>query len=447
MTQSSASAGGIASSGETVDPSFGRNIRRIYIYQALTNVSLWMPIWIVFLQTDRHLSLTEVYLIAGAGWILQAAADVPLGVFADTFGRRVTLVTGTALLAIGLGMLAVLPGFWGVAAGYLFWAIGTAMASGTETALLYDSARVAGREDDWPRIASHSFQIIQGAQAAGSIVGGLLASLSLALPMALTAGLSAVAVLIIASTREVPIPREERTSYVATLTFAAKYLRSHRPVLSIVGYAAIVSGTAFFVPFVLFQPAILSYAVSVGWLGLLFTGLRLAALLGSRYGFRLITRERLGAWLVGVPIAIAALFVVVALSSTWWLAYVAMLLIAGFSACIRPHTSDVLNRMVVSKVRATVLSFQNLVMTVFIALMHPAVGGTTDLWGLRWAFILLAALSLVPLLAVPFITTGAPVAAATEEEPMTPAERVADAETPTIEENAKVGTPGSSVES
>ena len=124
-----------------------------------------------------------------------------------------------------------------------------------------------------------------------------------------------------------------------------------------------------FVPFVLFQPEMQSHAVPVAWFGLLFTGLRLAGLFGSRYGYRLISPKSLGTWLVAVPVTVAVLFVCVAISRTWWMAYTAMLLIALASACARPHLSHALNRLVSSKVRATLLSFQNLVMTLFIALM------------------------------------------------------------------------------
>lgn len=118
------------------DPSFGRNIRRILAYQALTNFSLFLPVWIVFLHADRHLTLAQIYLIAGVGWIVQATADVPLGAIADAVGRKVTIVSGTCLLTVGLALLAVLPGFLGMAAGYLFWAIGTAAVSGTDMAML-----------------------------------------------------------------------------------------------------------------------------------------------------------------------------------------------------------------------------------------------------------------------------------------------------------------------
>ncbi len=358
-----------------------------------------MPIWIIFLHTDRHLTLAQIYLIAGVGWIVQAVADVPLGAFADAFGRKVTVLSGTCLLTVGLALLAVLPGFFGVAAGYLFWAIGTAMMSGTDNALLYESARLAGREEEFPKIASHSFQLIQASQAVGSIGGSLLASLGLGLPMLATAGLSGLAVVAIAGTREPPADRQNRPSYAEVLRSASRYLGAHPSVLSLVGYAALISGTAFFVPFVLFQPEMQSHAVPVAWFGLLFTGLRLAGLFGSRYGYRLISPKSLGTWLAAVPVTVAVLFVCVAISRTWWMAYTAMLLIALASACARPHLSHALNRLVSSKVRATLLSFQNLVMTLFIALMHPAVGGVTDAWGLRYAFMLLAFLSLVPLLA------------------------------------------------
>jgi MFS family permease len=396
---------------EAVDPAFGRNIRRIYAYQVLTNLSLWMPIWIVFLHNDRHLSLAQILLIAGVGWIVQAAADVPLGVFADAFGRKVTVLTGTCVLAVGLALLAVLPGFFGVAAGYLFWAIGTAMMSGTDTALLYESARLAGREEEFPKIASHSFQLIQGAQAAGSIGGSLLASLGLGLPMLVTAGLSGLAVIALAGTREPPAEHDKRPGYGEVVRSATRYLGGHPPVLALVVYAAMIAGTAFFVPFVLFQPEMQSQTVALGWFGLLFTGLRLASLAGSRYGYKLISDSSLGTWLAAVPAAMAVLFLVVAGSRTWWLAYLAMLAIALANASVRPHLSAILNRLVTSKIRATLLSFQNLSMTVFIAVMHPAVGVITDAWGLRWAFVLLACLSLLPFAARAFMDVKAPAKA------------------------------------
>ena len=73
-----------------------------------------------------------------------------------------------------------------------------------------------------------------------------------------------------------------------------------------------LSGTAFFVPFVLFQPQLRAQGVPVVWLGVLFTGWRLAAMAGARVGPRLVTDATRGRWLLGVPVLMAVGFIAVA---------------------------------------------------------------------------------------------------------------------------------------
>lgn len=94
---------------------------------------------------------------------------------------------------------------------------------------------------------------------------------------------------------EPPGHRDDRPGYVETLRSATRYLGAHPPVLRLVGHAALLFGTAFFVPFVLFQPEMQSQTVPLGWFGLLFMGLRLFVLLGGvtdtwglRYAFILL---------------------------------------------------------------------------------------------------------------------------------------------------------------
>jgi MFS family permease len=400
-----------------VDEAFRFNIRRLYLYQALKCFSLWMPIWIVFLEVDRHLTLSEVYLIAGVGWVVQAVADIPAGALADVFGRKVTVVCGTGLLTVGLAVLATVPGLGGVAVGYLLWATGDALISGTDMALLYESAKLAGREEEFPRISSNSFQILQASQAASSILGGVLASYRLALPMLITAGLSAVALVVLLRVKEPPTDPADRQGYFAVLRTSGRYLRSHPRVTSLIAYVALVAGIAFFVPFVLFQPEMAAQAVAVGWFGLLFTGLRGSALLGLRYGVKLVTQETLYRRMVTVPLVMTLLFVGVAVSPNWWTSYLAMLLLAAVSGALRPHTADLLNRLVPTGVRATLLSTQSVVMTLFIAVMHPIVGSVADTWGLEFAFVLLAAFSLLPLTVVRFIAREEREVAAGESYP------------------------------
>lgn len=373
-----------------------RNIKLVYVFQALVNASLWMPIWVVFLNTDRQLSLSQVYLIAGAGWMVNAIAEVPSGAMADTYGRKVTLITGCLVLAVGLFLLATLTGFAALLVAYLFWAVGNALISGCDTALLYDSAVAAGRAADFTRMASKSFQVLLGAQAAGSILGGALAVIDLRLPILVTSAITLAAVA--AVVRMVEPPRHTAASSMAgTLGAAAEFTRRYPRILSLLAYSALLSGTAFFVPFVLFQPAMHDQGVAVGWLGVLFTGLRLAALAGSRYGPRMISNARLAIWLSLIPVLMAAGFAAIAVSRLWWLTFPAMLYLAAVNAAIRPALTTLLNQQVTGAVRATVNSMQSLTMTLFIAALHPAVGAVADATSLSSAFVFLGVVCAVPL--------------------------------------------------
>ncbi len=98
----------------TASSEFGRNIPRISGFQALVSASLWMPIWVVFLHDDRHLTFSEVYLMAGVGWVMQSVAEIPTGALSDTYGRKVTLIAGGMVLALGLLLLALLTSFTGL---------------------------------------------------------------------------------------------------------------------------------------------------------------------------------------------------------------------------------------------------------------------------------------------------------------------------------------------
>src|ERR1700731_3258538 len=95
---------------QAVEQTFQSNIRRLYLYTGLMGFSLWMPIWIVFLEKDRGLTLAQIYLIAGIGWLVMAIADLPTGALADRLGRKAVLVCGTVLSTVGMAVLTTVPG-------------------------------------------------------------------------------------------------------------------------------------------------------------------------------------------------------------------------------------------------------------------------------------------------------------------------------------------------
>ncbi|CAM3950397.1 MFS transporter [Nocardiopsis rhodophaea] len=366
------------------------NIAKVQLYQALTNFSLFMPVWIVFLQTERGLTLTQITVMMGLSWVLMALAEVPTGVLADAVGRRFTLLVGTATVAAGIAMMALVPSYWGVMAGYLAWSVGMALQSGSDMALQYDSLRADGREDAYPAVAGRSYALIQLAQGVASVVGGWAAALSLGLPLLLTSVLTLLGLGAVLALKEPPRGASERRPYLETLRSAVALVREQPDLRYLIFYSALVSACAWNVVFLLFQPFAMDHHIAVAWIGALFLVLRLAGVAGSQTGPYMARGRPLGWSLLGGPLLFCAALVAIAFSGSWILGFGCMLLIGFIQGALRPVLSDRLNQRAPTATRATLLSLQSLVRTLATALLQPLLGWSSDQWGLGTAFLLLA---------------------------------------------------------
>ena len=379
------------------DPRFRANVAKIHVFQALTNLMLFLPVWIVFMQVEQGLSLTQVTVMLGISWLVTALAEVPTGVVADRFGRKTSLVAGTVLVAVGSALVALLHGYGVILVSYLVWSVGLALQSGADMALLYESLTLAGQQSDYERMAGRSFVIIQLAQAASSVLGGVLAMISLSLPMLATSALTALALGALVGLREPPLTESRRRSYLRTLADAVGLVRRRPGVRALMLFTAVLSAVPWVLIFVLFQPFLDTNHVPIGLFGLLFLVLRLAGVAGSRYGPRLITVDARPRWLTAAPAGYVAAFAVLLVPMPWWAAFPLMLGVGFLQGCVRPLLSTLLNERVDSAVRATVLSLQSLVFTLLIAVAQPAAGALVDRWRLPAAFLFLGVASLVAL--------------------------------------------------
>ncbi|MGP4024105.1 MFS transporter [Actinomadura sp. 3N407] len=379
--------------GASVAPG-GGNIRKVYLYQGFTNFSLFMPVWILFLRDERHLSLTQITVMMGLSWLLMAGAEVPAGALADAVGRRITLLIGTATVATGIAVMALVPAYWGVMAGYLVWSAGMALQSGTDMAMQYDSLKADGREQEYKSVAGRSYAIIQFSQGVASVAGGVVAAWSLALPLLLSSLMTVVGLGFVLATREPPREAADRKPYVATLRAAGSFVRREPDIRYLLVFSALISSSAWIVVFLLFQPYVSEHRLSVGWIGVLFLVLRLAGVAGSRFGSVLASGRALPASLYAGPALFTLGLAVLAMAEQWWIGFGSMLLIGFVQGSLRPVLSDQLNQRVSSATRATLLSLQGLLLTLMTAALQPLLGSSIDRWGMTASFLLLGLVTL-----------------------------------------------------
>nr|WP_255218592.1 MFS transporter [Gordonia paraffinivorans] len=98
--------------------------------------------------------------------------EVPTGVLADRFSRRWPMVLGPCVTGTGFALWVFVPSFASFAAGFVLWAIGGALRSGTAQALVYDELDAEGRAGDYARFAG----AMRAASAVGVIAGTALAA-------------------------------------------------------------------------------------------------------------------------------------------------------------------------------------------------------------------------------------------------------------------------------
>jgi hypothetical protein len=133
----------------------------------------WWLVTAVYLVVDARLDAAGLVSVAVAQSLTAILAEVPVGVFADTVGRKRSLLVahalmGTAMLATGLVTDAV-----AVVATQMLWGLSWNFASGADVALLSDEL---GRPDDVSAVLVRAGRAELVGAAAGIAGFGALAS-------------------------------------------------------------------------------------------------------------------------------------------------------------------------------------------------------------------------------------------------------------------------------
>lgn len=170
--------------------------RIVRIYVATTGLftlaaSLIWAVNTVFLIRRGGLSIFDVMLVNTAFTLGQLVFEVPTGVIADTIGRRVsyllsigTLVVST-LLYVGAAVFSW--GFWGFVAASLLLGLGFTFQSGAVDAWMVDALDEAGWVGAKDRAFAAGQMAFSSAMLVGSLLGGVLGQVDLAIPYLLRA--------------------------------------------------------------------------------------------------------------------------------------------------------------------------------------------------------------------------------------------------------------------
>src|SRR6266536_2772554 len=398
-----------------------RRIQRVYLTLLLGNTLAASFIWGIntLFLLDAGLSNLEAFAANAFFTAGMVVFEIPTGIVADTWGRRVSYLLGTLTLSGSTFLYYLL---WQTSAPFWQWAI---------------VSMVLGRG-----------QMVSGAaMLGGSVLGGVIAQVtSLGVPFLMRVGvllaMFAIANRLMHDLGFTPVPmhhplKSMREIFDASLVYGLK----NPPVRWVMLGAPFASGVGIYTFYAL-QPYLLklygdpkAYTIA-GLAAAIVAG---AQILGGYAAPRIrrLFRKRTTALILGGLLS-ASILAALRLTTAFWLALVLLTIWALIFAAEMPIRQAYVNDMIPSKQRATVLSFDSLMGSSGGVVIQPVLGRAADVYSYSTSF---AFGSLFQLAAVPFLigsrregaaadTATTVESAAATEPPMTAPADVAPLESP-----------------
>ena len=163
----------------------GRNIALYPWFKFFQNLLFWQAIWFLFLQSE--LSAAQAILFYAIYDVTTTVLEVPSGYFSDRWGRRKTLIASACAGFMSCAFFALGEGFWVLALAQIAMGAHIALASGTDSSLLYESLAEEGRAGEVEKEEVRAWRYSFVALAVSAVLGGVFALLGLRLPFAASA--------------------------------------------------------------------------------------------------------------------------------------------------------------------------------------------------------------------------------------------------------------------
>jgi len=322
------------------------------------------------------LSLESFYYVAKAGF------EVPSGVFADRVGRKTTLVLGSLIAAscyLGLGLC---DQYWQMMLFEAGLGLSMSMASGTDSALVYDEYKAIGKIGEYERVESAGWGMRNIARGLASAFGSVFAAWY---TMGSTFILTSIAIFISAPVAAIFLKeghRKSTTLKIVVLSAISLVQRNGEYRRILLQFAIITIGVK--AGFWAFQPFSDLHHIPLQWIGACFTALLFVSLVASFFVERICSLFGL---LHTQTALIVAAFVVMSLSfASTGRAGIVIVSIGLALHAVAQGISDpimriLINRYAESDSRATAMSVASMAGDGAFSLVAPLFGYLIDKHG------------------------------------------------------------------
>lgn len=371
-----------------------RNINISYIAYFLTGLIFTIPIWVAF--NRRILSFTQIALLSSLSYGLTTFLELPTGALADLIGRRKTIILGYFLLGAAVMYISWADSFFDFFVGEFVIAIGAALISGADVALIFDSLKELGKPEFFSKFMAKTSLIHHIALAIGSFTGGYIYQIWIGLPYFLQGSLQIFSAGLFIFLTEPKIDTEKFSlkNYIKQTKDGFKQLFQSSYMIKLTVFYTLVGGITWSVIYYFNQPFASDFgfsSIEQSWIFGACYLITSAVVVFLTHKENILTRNRV---YLGFPIIMLLSF----LPGFWAPKFIAPLLLLGAQivgsarfAVLDMYT----NKEFLSKYRATAISALNMLVSFFYIIIVAISGRLQDAYNTKLIFTGLGVLTLI----------------------------------------------------
>ena len=365
------------------------NIQRMYLVGFLRNFHLFGGVLVPMLTVWGGISFTTVLLLQSLFMFCVNIFEIPTGLVADLYGRKVSMFCGLVIATGGFIIYTRKPELPFFIVGEITLALGSALISGSDKALLYDSLVEQGLSHTADKVQARlrSFQMLGLliSTPLGSILGY---TVNLVLPMQITAITTACAAICVFTLTEAHIKSDEPTEkgYKWKSLFDGVSIIRNDKNLVLLSFDLIVT-TVLARPMIwLYQPLIAFHGFPIWTYGFVHAGSVIVEVIVMNNTIIMdkLCRNREGTLrtttiLTMIGYACAGISIVVAQGLySLVLALIGIVMVVGFGLSREPLFTQLLNERIPSRRRTTTLSTINMLTSFGSFVINPITGVLTS---------------------------------------------------------------------
>lgn len=347
----------------------------LYMSNFVSNISIAGAAWVLLLVSDGY-SLVQVGFAETVFHIVSLIAEIPSGMFADVMGRKKSLIVSCIMGMLSAAVRGFLPGFPCVLISIGFSALSYNFASGSDSALAYDSLLEERQESKYDKYISTQTAIYRISNGIATLFAGVAVIMGNRNAQMLSLGISAVNMVCLLCLRENKvILRKSGDTLVKRVkdVFSGSFgfLKGNRKVAGLIFRNALVGGIDVLLLF--FLQAKLPMTGIPDWsLGPLLFIMSMGGIAGA-FAAGKVKKITLGKLFI-FCLSLALTGLVSEFTGIWYLMTIGGFLTAFADDLIQIRSDIALNQMVPPEQRATLISVNSFCFSVLMIVMSPLAG-------------------------------------------------------------------------